>query len=318
MLRIAFTALVLLASVSVAAAQYPQRPVKVVVPYAAGGGTDVQARYMAARLSERLGQQVVIENNGGAGGSIATAAVSKAEPDGHTLLFIAPAVAINASLYLRPGYDAVADFVPVAGWAQSPLLFLRNPSLPVADLNALAAHAKANPGKLAFGSGPGFVNHMVMELFKLDAGADILFVPYRGQAPAMTDLIGGRIQLTVDSLASAGPFVESGKVQAIATTSAERLPSLAQVPTVAESGFPRLTGPTWYGLLAPARTPPEIVAKLAAEIAAIQSEPAAAKRIAELGGEPFVKGPEDFARFYRDEVAKWAEVIAKSGMKKVE
>jgi tripartite-type tricarboxylate transporter receptor subunit TctC len=317
-IRLALAAAAILATIGAATAQYPQKPVKIVVPYAAGGGTDVQARYMAARLSERLGQQFVIENNGGAGGNIATAAAGKAEPDGYTLLFVAPAVAINVSLYARAGYDALADFVPVAGWAQSPLLFIKNVSLPVADLKGLAALAKANPGKLAFGSGQGFINHMVMELYKIETGTDILFVPYRGQAPAMTDLIGGQIQLTVDSIASAGPFVESGKVQAIATTSAARLPAFANVPTVAESGYPKLTGPTWYGVLAPAKTPPDIVAKLAAEIAAVQRDPAAVKRIAEIGGEPFVQGPAEFARFYRDEVAKWADVIAKSGMKKVE
>src|SRR5262249_5551648 len=221
-IRLVLAAAAMFAAIGAAAAQYPQKPVKIVVPYAAGGGTDVQARYMVARLSERLGQQFVIENNGGAGGNNATAAAGKAGPDGYTLLFVAPAVAINVALFARPGYDAVREFLPVSGPDQSPLLVIQNRAADGADLKGLAAYAKANPGKLAFGSGQGFINHMVMELYKIETGADILFVPYRGQAPAMTDLIGGQIQLTVDSIASAGPFVESGKVKASRTTRAER------------------------------------------------------------------------------------------------
>lgn len=185
-------------SATTAAAQYPQRPVKLVVPAAPGGGTDVQARYMAARLSERLRQQFVIENVGAAGGNVAAGQVAKAAPDGYTLLMIAPATVINHTLYARPGFDALKDFVQVAPWAQSPLLFIANPSLPVADLKELSANAKANPGKLSFGSGPGFINHMVMELYKIEAGANIVFVPYRGQAPALTDVVSGQIPLTVD------------------------------------------------------------------------------------------------------------------------
>ena len=188
----------MLVACSAALAQYPQRPVKVVVPAAAGGGTDIQARYMAARLSERLGQQFIIENVPAAGGNAAAAQVGRAEPDGYTLLMIAPATVINHSLYARPGYDARKDFAQVAAWAQSPLLFIANPSLAVANLKELADYTKANPGKLAFGSGPGFINHMVMELYKIEASANILFVPYRGQAPALTDVLSGQIALTVE------------------------------------------------------------------------------------------------------------------------
>ena len=238
----------LLAAANIATAQYPQRPVKIVVPAAPGGGTDVQARYLAQRLSERLGQQFIIENIGAAGGNVAAATVGRADADGYTLLMIAPATVINASLYVRPGYDALKDFVQVAGWAQSPLLFIANPSLASRNLKELASYAKANPGKLEFGSGQGFINHMVMELFKIEADAKILFVPYRGQAPVLTDVISGQIQLTVDSIASSGQFVESGKVRALAITSAERSPRFRDVPTVAEEGYPKLTGNTWYGL----------------------------------------------------------------------
>jgi tripartite-type tricarboxylate transporter receptor subunit TctC len=305
----------LLAALGSASAQYPQRPVKIVVPAAPGGGTDVQARLLAARLSERLGQQFIIENVGAGGGNVAAAQVAKADPDGYTLFVIAPATVINATLYARPGYDAVKDFIEVAAWAQSPLLFIANPNLAVANLKELAASAKANPGKLAFGSGPGFINHMVMELFKLETGADILFVPYRGQAPALTDVVSGQIQLTVDSIASSGAFVESGKVKALAITSAQRSATFPTVPTVTESGFPKLTGSSWYGLLAPANTPGDIVSKLSAEVAAIQAEPESVKRLAAIGAEPFVGNTAEFTKFYRDEVARWADVIKTTGLK---
>jgi tripartite-type tricarboxylate transporter receptor subunit TctC len=301
--------------VAAASAQYPSKPVKVVVPAAPGGGTDIQARYMAARLSDRLGQQFVIENVAPAGGNVAAAQVAKASPDGYTLLMIAPATVINHTLYARPGFDALTDFTQVAAWSQSPLLFIANPSAPIANLKELADYAKANPGKLAFGSGPGFINHMVMELFKIEAGANILFVPYRGQAPALTDVVSGQIQLTVDSLASAGQFVEAGKVKALAITGAARAAAFPQVPTVAEAGFPKLTANTWYGLIAPAHVPADIVAKLAAEIAAIQREPASVQRIREMGAEPFIGGSSEFTAFYRNEVAKWAAVIKTSGLK---
>ncbi len=302
-------------STTVAAAQYPQRPVKLVVPAAPGGGTDVQARYMAARLSERLRQQFVIENVGAAGGNVAAGQVAKADPDGYTLLMIAPATVINHTLYARPGFDALKDFVQVAAWAQSPLLFIANPNLAVSDLRQLTAHAKSNPGKLSFGSGPGFINHMVMELYKIEAGVNIVFVPYRGQAPALTDVVSGQIPLTVDSIASSGQFVETGKVKALAITGAQRSPAFANVPTVAEGGFPKLTGNTWYGLLAPAGTPSAIVDKLSAEVRAIQAEPESVKRIQAMGAEPFVGDAAAFTRFYRNEVAKWAEVIKTSGLK---
>lgn len=310
---IGFAAVVALSNV--AAAQYPERPVKIVVPAAPGGGTDVQARYLASRLSERLRRQFVIENVGAAGGNVAAAQVAKADPDGYTLLMIAPATVINHTLYAHPGFDAVKDFAQVAAWAQSPMLFIAHPGLAASSLQELTATAKANPGKLSFGSGPGFINHMVMELYKIESGADIVFVPYRGQAPALTDVMSGQIQLTVDSIASSAPFIEDRKVKALAITSAQRSAVFADVPTVAESGYPKLTGNTWYGLLAPAKTPTDVVAKLSAEIAAIQAEPESVKRIKAMGAEPFIGGAADFRQFYQTELAKWANVIKTSGLK---
>jgi tripartite-type tricarboxylate transporter receptor subunit TctC len=313
--RVLLALAAILIGATAATAQYPQRPVKVVVPAAPGGGTDVQARYMASRLSERFGRQFVIENVGAAGGNVAAAQVAKADPDGYTLLMIAPATVINNTLYAHPGFDALKDFVQVAAWAQSPLLFIANPGLAASNLTELTANAKANPGKLAFGSGPGFINHMVMELYKIESGADIIFVPYRGQAPALTDVVSGQIQLTVDSIASSAPFIEDHKVKALAITSAQRSPAFPAILTVAESGFPKLTGNTWYGLLAPAKTPPDIVAKLSAEIAAIQAEPESVKRIQAMGAEPFIGDAAEFKQFYQREEAKWAEVVKASGLR---
>jgi len=313
--RVALALATFIALSGVALAQYPQRPVKLVVPAAPGGGTDVQARYLASRLSERLGRQFVIENVGAAGGNVAAAQVAKSDPDGYTLMLIAPATVINNALYTNPGYDAAKDFVQVAAWAQSPLMFIGKPSLAAATLQELTANAKANPGKLSFGSGPGFINHMVMELYKIEAGTDIVFVPYRGQAPALTDVMGGQIDLTVDTIASAGAFIEDKKVKALAITSAQRSSAFPSIPTVTEAGYPKLTGNTWYGLLAPAKTPADIVARLSAEIGAIQAEPDSVQRIKAMGAEPFIAGSVDFTRFYQDELAKWAGVIKSSGLK---
>lgn len=305
----------MLATVTVSYAQYPTRPVKIVMPAAPGGGTDIHGRYMAARLSERLGQQFYIENVPAAGGNVAAAQVAKAEPDGYTLLMIAPATAINHSLYAKPGFDAIKDFVQIAGWAQSPLLFVVNPDFPVKSLKELTDTAKANPGKFSFGNGPGFINHMVMELYKIEAGVNIQFVPYRGMAPVMVDLISGVIPVTVDSTASSRQHVESGKVRALAITSAERSPLFPNVPTVTEAGYPTLTGGTWYGVLGPAKMPADIVKKLSDEIVAIQAEAVSIKRIQDMGADPFVANAAAFTKFYQAEVDKWANVVKATGLK---
>ncbi len=316
--QILSTAIVaLIASVSAASAQYPEKPIRIVVGASAGGGTDIQARILAERLSQTIGQQVLVDNRPGAGSNIATAIVAKAAPDGYTLTMIAPAAPINHSLYVTPGYDAKKDFVAVAGWASAPLLFVVNPTLPVSSLKELAALSKAKPGTLDYGNGVGFINQMVMELYKIEAGADIQFIPYQGMAPARTDVIGGQIETTVDSIASSGSFVKSGQLKALAVTTAQRLPDFPNVPTVAEAGFPALERLTWYGLLAPAGTPAAISDKLAAQVAAIQREPATAAKIVASGATPMIMNTAEFTKYYLGETDTWAMVIQKAKMEKV-
>ena len=308
----------ILSLITTAFAQYPQRPVKVIAAAAAGGGIDIQLRYLTARLSERLGQQFYVENVAAAGGNLAATTLARAEPDGYTIAMIAPAIVISHTLYVKPGFNALADFVQIAAWAQSPLMLVANKDFQPSSLKELVAYAAINPDKLSYGSGPGFPNHMMMELLKLESKANIQFIPYRGQAPALSDVVSGQIQLTMDSIASCGEFVKAGKVKGLAITSAARSPDFPDVPTIAEAGYPNITGGTWYGIVAPAKTPPDIVRMLSAEIAAIQAEPASVARIRQLGAEPFVAGSEEFTRFFRAELDRWGNVIKTANIKRVE
>lgn len=308
----------LLASGAAIAQDYPTRPITIVVGATAGGGTDIQARILAEKLTAELGQQVLVENQPGAGSNIASAYVANAAPDGYTLNVAAAAVVINHTLYANPGFDATTDFTPVAGWGSSPLVFVTNPELPVSTLQELADYSKAHPGELDYGNGVGFINQMVMELFKIDSGADIQFVPYPGLAPARTDVIGGIIETTVDSVDSAGPFLLGGELKALATTAAERLPNYPDLPTTTEAGFPNVNQQAWYGVLAPAGTPEEIVDMLATAIAKIQADPANAALIMASGATPMIAGPEEFGAFFNKEVETWADVIARAEMPKVE
>jgi tripartite-type tricarboxylate transporter receptor subunit TctC len=316
--RVLFTAFAaLIATGGLANAQYPERPVTLVVGASAGGGTDIQARILAERLSVKLGKQVLVDNKPGAGSNIATALVAKAAPDGYTLALIATSTPINHSLYARPGFDALKDLAPVAGWAEAPLLFVVNPKLPVNTLMELAEYSKKHPDELDYGNAIGFTNQMVMELFKIEADANIQFVPYQGLVPARTDVIGGQIESTVDSIASSGPFVESGQLRALAITSEKRVARFPNVPTVAEAGYPNVTRNTWYGVVAPAGTPAAVVNRLMTEIAAVQAEPEVVRRIEETGAAPFVAGPTEFGAFIHSEVETWAIVITKAKMEKV-
>ncbi len=303
---------------ALAHAQYPTKPITIVVGASAGGGTDIQARILAERLSAKLGKRVIVDNRPGAGSNIATGQVAKAAPDGYTLALIATSTPINHSLYARPGFDALKDLTPVAGWAEAPLMFVINPQLPVSSLKDLAEYSKKNPDELDYGNAIGFTNQMVMELFKLEAGAHLLFVPYQGLVQARTDVIAGEIEATVDSIASSGPFVENGQLKALAITSQRRAARFPNVPTVAEAGYPNVTRNTWYGIVAPARTSAEVVATLASAIAAIQAEPDVVKRIQGTGAEPFVLGPADFSTFMKSEVTTWASVITQAKMEKVQ
>ncbi len=308
---------VLLAGTALASAEYPEKPITLTMGAAPGGGGDIQARILAEKLSQILGQQVVVENQPGAGTNIASGNLAKAAPDGYTLNMCGAAIVINHTLYANPGFDALKDFVPVAGWGTTPLMFVVNPQVQAKTLKELADLSKAQPGTLDYGNGVGFPNHMVMELFKLESGADIQFVPYPGMAPARTDVIGGQIEATVDSVDSAGPFVLNGQLTGLAVTAGQRLPAYPDVPTTAEAGFPQVNQMAWYGIMAPAGTPKPIVDKIAAAVAEAQRDPAVVEKMKAGGSTPMISGPEEYAKYFSDQVNTWAKVINDAKIEKV-
>lgn len=295
---------------------YPSKPVRLMVPFPPGGPTDVLARIVAPRLAERLGQAVVVDNKPGASGMVGADMVAKAAPDGYTLLVNASIHVINPSLYPKQPYDAIADFAPISNLADVPLVLAVNPKLPVRTVKELVALGKSAKDPLAFASaGNGASQHLAGEAFKVAAGIDMLHVPYKGSAPALTDLIGGQVQLMFDSMPSAMPFVKSGAVRAVAVTTTKRSSALPDVPTVAESGYPGFSISTWYGMWAPAGTPPAIVQRVATEVAAIVRQPEVRAQLEKLGAEPVGNSPVEFAGFTRSELSKWAGIVKASGAK---
>jgi len=296
---------------------YPTKPIRLVVPFPAGGATDILAREVAKHLTDAWGQSVVVDNRPGAGGNIGSELVAKAAPDGYTLeMGTVGTHAINASLYSKMPYDHVRDFVPVILVAGVPNVLEVNPALPVNSVQELIAYAKANPGKLNFASsGSGTSIHLSGELFKVMAGVQMTHVPYKGSAPALQDLIGGQVQLMFDNLPPSLPQIKAGKLRALAVTSAARAPALPDTPTVAEAGLPGFEASSWFGVLAPAGTPPEIVNKLNAEIAKWLASPGAKEKLANVGANIAGGTPEDFARHIQAETTKWAKVVKESGAK---
>ncbi|MET0669156.1 MAG: tripartite tricarboxylate transporter substrate binding protein [Xanthobacteraceae bacterium] len=315
-LQLAAGAAALLAvSRSASAQAYPSQPIRIIVGFAAGSGSDIFARLMAQWLSERLGQSVLIENRPGAGGNIGTEAVVKAPPDGYTLLQWVPANAVNNSLYEKLSFNFLRDIAPVAGTARAPYVVVVNPELPVKTIPELISHAKANPGKLNFASaGVGTGIHMAGELFKLTTGVNMVHVPYRGAAGAMTDLIGGQVQLMFDTTAASIPHIKGGKVRALAVTTTTRSALLPDLPTVADTvpGY-EASGP--FGLGAPKDTPPAILEKLNKEINAVLADPKAKARLADLGSEPLTGTPAEIGRMLAAESDKWAKVIKAANIK---
>ena len=300
---------------SASAQAYPSQPIRIIVGFAAGSGSDIFARLMAQWLSERLGQSVLIENRPGAGGNIGTEAVVKAPPDGYTLLQWVPANAVNNSLYEKLSFNFLRDIAPVAGTARAPYVVVVNPELPVKTIPELISHAKANPGKLNFASaGVGTGIHMAGELFKLTTGVNMVHVPYRGAAGAMTDLIGGQVQLMFDTTAASIPHIKGGKVRALAVTTATRSALLPDLPTLADTvpGY-EASGP--FGLGAPKDTPPAILEKLNKEINAVLADPKAKARLADLGSEPLTGTPAEIGRMLAAESDKWAKVIKAANIK---
>jgi len=297
-----------------ALAQYPARPARVLVGFTPGGGVDINARLAASKLSEYLGQQFVVENRPGAGTNIANEAVAKAAPDGYTLLFNSPAVAINMSLYKNPPYDALRDLAAVSIFSESTNILVVPSSLPVKSVQELVALAKAKPGTLNYSSaGPGTTQHLAGELFKLRTGTNIVHVPYKGSAPSLTALISGDVQLSFVNPVAIGQHVKSGRLRALAVAGAKRTTFLPDVPTMKEAGVQGVEVPLWFGLLAPAGTPGEIVHALAGAVEKGAHSPDMQKKLLDQGAEPVGNTPEEFQAMLKDEVARWAEVVKISG-----
>ena len=294
---------------------YPTRPVRLVVGFPPGGGTDITARLIGQWLSERLGQQLVIENRPGAGSNIATEGVARAAADGYTLLLVSAAHAINATLYDRLNYNFLRDIAPVAGVIRVPNLMEVNPSLPPKSVPEFIAYAKANPGKVNYASGGnGTAQHLAGELFKIMTGVDMVHVPYRGDAPALTDLIGGQVQVMFGNMPSSIEHIRAGKLRPLAVTTAARSEALPDLPPVGDF-VPGYEASTWQGLGAPGNTPAEIVDKLNKEINAALSDPKIKARLADLGGTVLGGSPADFGRLIADETEKWGKVIRAANIK---
>ena len=291
------------------ALDYPTRPVRFVVGYPAGGSTDIIARLIGQKLSERLGQQFVIENKPGAGNNIGTETVVKADPDGYTVLLINPANFINASLYANLNFNFIRDIAPVASFNRVPNVMTVSKDVPARNVAEFIAYVKANPGKVNMASsGNGTSVHLSGELFMAMTGAKMLHVPYRGAAPATTDLLGNRVQVMFDNMPSIIGHIRGGALRALAVTTAARSPELPDVPTVAET-VPGYEASALFGLGAPKKTPPEIIAKLNREINAVLADPEVHKRLVELGGEPLITTPEDFGAMIAAETEKWEKVV---------
>ena len=305
----------LLGGTSALAQAYPTKPVTIIVPFAAGGTTDILARIIGQALTAELGQSVVVDNRAGAGGNIGGQAAAKATLDGHTLFMGTVGThAINASLYKKMPFDPIKDFAPLSRVANVPNLLVANPNQPFKSVKDLIAYAKANPGKVNFGSsGNGSSIHLSGELFKSLAKVDMVHVPYKGSAPAVTDLLGNQIAIMFDNMPSAIQHVRSGKLVPIAVTTAKRSPELPNVPTIAEAGLPGYEATSWFGMFAPAGTPAPVLAQLNKALVKVLNQTDVAKKINEQGAETYSETPEQFAAFIQAESAKWGKVVKESG-----
>ena len=302
-----------IALVGSAAAQYPTKPIKWVVPYPPAGTTDVLARIVAQWLSENIGQQVVVENKPGAGNNIGTEFVINSPPDGYTMLLVNPANGINASLYKKLSFNFVRDIAPVAGLVRTPNVMVLTTKLPMKTVAEFLAYCKANPGKVSMASsGSGTSTHLSGELFKSMTGCNMVHVPYKGAGPALTDLIGGQVQVFFDNLPSSAGHIKSGNLRALAVTSTARDPSLPDVPTVADT-VPGYEATAWFGVGMPKGTPREAIDKMNAAVNKALADPKLRARLAELGGSPIPGTPEDFGKTIVAETEKWAKVVAASG-----
>ena len=313
--RVAVAVSCMTIAVAAAAADYPIRPVRWVVPYPPAGTTDVLARIIAQWLSEKMGQQFIVENKPGGGNNIGTEFVLNAPPDGYTMLLVNPANGINATLYKNLSFNFVRDIQPVAGLVRTPNVMEVTNSLPVKTVGEFIAYCKANPGKINMASsGSGTSVHLSGELFKFMTGCDMVHVPYKGAGPALTDLIGGQVHVLFDNLPSSAGYIRGGRIRALAVTSAQREPSMPALPTVSET-VPGYEATAWFGIGMPRGTPREIVDKVNAEINRALADPKMRERLAELGGSPMPGSPEDFGKVIAAETEKWAKVVIMSGAK---
>jgi tripartite-type tricarboxylate transporter receptor subunit TctC len=296
---------------------YPAKQIRLVIPYTAGGGTDVVGRIIAQKLGEAWGQQVIVDNRPGASGMIAGEIVAKAAPDGYTLIMgYTGDVAINQSLFKKMTFDPVKNFTPVALAAVAPMIFVVHPSLPVGNVKQLIALARSKPGQLVYASaGVGQPGHLAFELLQHSGKIQITHVPYKGGAPAVSDLLGGHVMMFFSGIMPAIPHVRTGKLRAIAVSTAKRSPVASEVPTMIEAGMPGFDLPTWYGVLAPAGTPGDVVAKLTSEISRLLALPDVKERLSREGADPAPSTPEQFAQFIQSEVAKYASIIKEAGVR---
>ena len=315
-LRLTAGAVALPAISRIAGAQtYPSRPIRIIIGYTPAGSADITARLMGQWLSERLGQTVVIENRPGAGTNLATEAVVRAPADGYTLLLVAPANAINATLFEKLNHNYLRDIAPVAGINRFPNVMEVNPSVPVKTVPEFIAYAKANPGKLSMASsGAGSTIHMSGELFKMMTGINMTHVPYRGSAPALTDMISGQVQVMFDNIPTSIEHIRAGKLRALAVTGSTRSELLPDIPMVADY-IPGYEASAWYGLGAPRGTPPEIIEKLNTTVNAILADPAVKKKFADMGATLIMSSPAEFGKYVADETEKWGKVVKFSGAK---
>jgi len=295
---------------------YPGRPIRFILPFPPGGGTDILGRLIAERLTANLGQPVVTENRGGAGGNVGAEAAARSAPDGYTIVLVAPSLAISPSLYSKLNYDPVRDFAPVSLVATVPNVIITHPSVPANTLAEFTRLAKTKPGGMNFGSGgSGTSNHLAGELFNIVAGVKLVHVPYKGVNMAMQDVLSGQIHFVVIGIPAAAPHIKAGKLRALALVAPQRSAALPEVPTVAEAGLRDFEVTTWYGILAPTGTPRPIITRLNAEIVRIMHAPELRDRLAAMGTDPVTSTPEEFADLIKREIAKWGKVVREAGLK---
>ena len=295
---------------------WPNKPIRLVVGYAAGGATDVLARIVATKLSQQLGQSVVVDNRAGANSNVGAESVARSAPDGYTLFVLSNANTANATLYAKPGYDVTKDLAPIGLYARIPNVMVVNPKVPVHSVAEYVKFAnEAKDGITFASSGSGSSVHLTGEMFKMYAKANMMHVPYKGSAPAVNDLLGGQVQSMFDNLPSVSPHIKAGNLRPLAVTSEERVPQLPDVPTFKESGYPGIVVSAWFALTAPAGTPEAIIDKLNAELVKTMALPDVRQRFSDLGATPTATTPEQLKAFTADEVKRWAEVIKQSGAK---